>query len=394
MALFRYRFLFAFLSLAAFAYVLLDHSLLQHPLEVSASVVIRQAFNATATSSVQLPAVSRGKLHRNGILHGREDNPAIAKSSEPSPSDKAETAAGMLHATTRPASWLPEGEKASIYWMHVGKCAGITFKAGLPVSDAKEEAMPCLVRSDPSIPLETAMQRCYHPNWTLYHTNTLLYSIRSPISRFVSAFNYHMNVKSKWTDEQERIFHQCYANVEEVAQAVVHNRHYSYTCPQAISKTCTNLFAKLLNNPGTRRVLPHFWYNFQHYARYIHKAASHVVVVRSEHLWEDAMNLDRALGGDGVFGHAGLHHTHGSETWHAKKQLTQEASRSLCCVLYKDIEAYQEIVLRAENLSDDEKEETMRLAFDECGIETVDANAPFSWQQWHARTCAITGAST
>ena len=52
----------------------------------------------------------------------------------------------------------------------------------------------------------------------LNHTNTFLYTVRSPVRRIVSAFNYHRHEATGWSKAAARFFTECYADIEELGQ--------------------------------------------------------------------------------------------------------------------------------------------------------------------------------
>jgi hypothetical protein len=79
------------------------------------------------------------------------------------------------------------------------------------------------------------------------------------------------------------------------------------------------------------------------------------VMICTEQLLDEAIHLDRLLGGTGDFGRRyGLKHSHGSENYTTphSADLSVPNTFFLCCLISKDMEAYQQLILKAENFDD------------------------------------------
>jgi hypothetical protein len=126
------------------------------------------------------------------------------------------------------------------------------------------------------------------------------------------------------------------------------------------------------------------YYNVRSYAsrttlRYPEKP---VFVIRTEHLWKDATDVDLFLGGNGTFGeNEGSKYTQGSEAFNTsrKSPLLVEDIKTLCCGLIDEMDIYRELVLRAVNLGKVSAQETWQGAIQRCGAS--------SWEELKAE-CA------
>ncbi|KAL7568562.1 hypothetical protein ACA910_002674 [Epithemia clementina (nom. ined.)] len=264
-------------------------------------------------------------------------------------------------------------------------------------------------------------------DWVVNHVNTFLVTLRNPVARVVSAFYYHRhgfetspNLASKKDSTARVFFSECFASAIQLADALAADvkptEPTSGTPSQGLAtsstKDCTELARKVLQGKGPEGDnLQHFHYNYQFYeAQSIRRRPTvPVVVVRTERMWEDAKQLDLALGGDGIFAHDGHHHTHGSEKFSPSKNERGSSSRlvrgtsredrkrrqAICCAIYLDIASMQRFVLRALNLNHTEKVKTMQQTFDECGVTTKNDPVllPFDWDDWHNESCASTTQS-
>jgi hypothetical protein len=135
-----------------------------------------------------------------------------------------------------------------------------------------------------------------------------------------------------------------------------------------------------------------FLYNYYHYAhpsirKYPNRA---VAVIRTEHLWEDVIALDKSLGGTGNFSEAGSRFTHGVEKFAYNTKLSPSDAAFLCCLLHEEMDVYQTVILKAFNLNETEKHETLGNVLTHCRIETRQdlLEDPFSWSAYHVNHCA------
>jgi hypothetical protein len=118
-------------------------------------------------------------------------------------------------------------------------------------------------------------------------------------------------------------------------------------------------------------------------------------VVRTEYLWQDAANIEIALGGNSSnFINSDHAMSHGSEKYAVTAKLeTDLQRRALCCAMYVDLQAYQDIIMSALNLDLIEKEEMMSLVYKDCGVhvDNLASNALTDasfWKGWFTSSCS------
>ena len=374
----------------------------------------------------------------------------------------------------------------------------------------------------------------------LFHVaNTFLFTVRNPLARVISAFNYHNNrlrllnarassrVKEK-PEEQEnstttrllgkeqpltksyrskttdnKFLLECFDNMNDIAEGLKQQEQEQHQVRRPTSSSsvdCLRLARQILSgqwsassssprssrNPTTNilslgdprlSVLQHFYHNYQYYLdeTIAERPEVPVVVIRTEHLWDDARRLNNALiqmrqqrqqqessrrrsdvynesetydsdldtdtKEQDFLSNIETHYTHGSEYYvnssdtpdgHLSNSIaTVDGRRALCCAIYKELEAYQTIILRVLNLNAAEKYQTLQQVMEDCGIvDRADENngnrnaigvarsvrksrgeepwrqqlekqeqqqqhqqqqlrqSPFSWSLWHSQTCS------
>jgi hypothetical protein len=158
-----------------------------------------------------------------------------------------------------------------------------------------------------------------------------------------------------------------------------------------------------------------------------------VIAIRTESLWDDVDRLNMALVETlvmygAVYNATLLHnrqetasrltfndlknHTrsHGSEGYKVKSGLSKEGKEILCCHLSEDNQVFEDIVRRAVNMEDEEKERYLDQLYNDCGIskserekynhqvvgtergdEVKATHSFFSWAQWmNEKGCNVT----
>lgn len=236
-----------------------------------------------------------------------------------------------------------------------------------------------------------------------------LVSARNPIDRAVSAFDMdHIrnNKKSihrrpKLKQMRQRFYEECFPTAEKLAQGLVATAADTDTArdnnsSMSMSTTsidhdddgddndtkeedepCSSEYAhQVLTGTSPYDYLnTHLEYNYQFYRDETwgdnNNKDKAIMVVRTEHLWDDVSNLDRQLGGTGNFTNAAQSHyvDHGSSHYLVKSILSPEGRRLFCHALQQEVAIYRELIERAMNLQEWEKKETLDTLRYDCGGE-------------------------
>lgn len=224
--------------------------------------------------------------------------------------------------------------------------------------------------------------------WMLSHADLFIFSVRDPIARIVSAYNYHK--ADRWARASQRKFYKkCFnSGLDKMVDIIV-----NYDGDEESILSCKQQGLSALEGHKKHRMGPHFTWG---YARYWDAISMDqhpnrtIAVIRTEQLWEDMSNLDVAVGGSGhdflQEGKAVKHVSH--EKY--KTELSPINTKYLCCIMHRDIDTYQTLILRAANLEDTQKRETLDALYSHCDVgSTGDVLAdPFSWYSFYETTCA------
>ena len=351
-------------------------------------------------------------------------------------------------------------DPARIYFVHVGKTGGITLERGVPIeTNNKRIAIPCIMEkmeegTSVSLSLEDAVEKCSRQtkpkklrrqtpalskhilshkhlfsalftkeemDWILARVNTFLITTRNPVDRIVSAFNYHRNELLQLQQKnpmKKRFYSECFRDVKDMANqlAVEYNlsqqiivttgdQQRTFNASSAMTSkkastaqqpTCVQLAQAILGDDGE---WGHFAYNYHYYKEVTmdKRPDVPVLVIRTEKLWQDATQLELALGGDpNRFSAANQTMSHGSEGYEVTAKLsTAVEKQAICCAIYNDVQAYQSIIMAALNLNDDEKLDMMRLVWKDCGVDVNDGeeeelllSETNFWEHWFNVACS------
>ena len=304
---------------------------------------------------------------------------------------------------------LPPSQNHSLIYVHVGKTGGISLDSVLYSNcmwyygkSARDKCLRSLEQQEASFPsklsdltratLHFGPRRDYN-DW-IHNATLFLLTLRNPIARTVSAFNFDHpsnHDPSRYgdqglPDETRRFFIDCFPTIQDLAKSLRGGWKYSLT---RSGKRCRNMAVQALAGNGTAAALPHLHMNYNYYhklstARYPDRP---VLVVRTEFLWHDLRLLDRMLGGDGVFQADGMTYTHGSTAFHVNKGLTYPEQRALCCCLVPELQLYDDLIMQSVNLLVSEKSEVIELLYQDCG-RGMDTSI-LSWQNWAATECSM-----
>ena len=304
-------------------------------------------------------------------------------------------------------------------FIHIGKTGGVTILKSFDLFRKRSE-VKCIV-AKPRVNTTANISPCntnrahdskiynhtighYHMDgghmkkeereWLLQNSNTFLYSIRDPISRIISTYNYHRdrgeyNKGLSYSIKYKR-FIDCFPlSINDTINMLRTRRNDN----DENAKQCRALGENVIKGK-TAGGGPHFQMNYNFYNEYtIKKYPNHfVAVIRTEYMWDDILNLEKALGGSGDFKNVGFKHSHGSEKYGMGTRLSIPNTIYLCCLLYEDIEIYQQLILKSINLNGLQKKESLSNLMARCqtneveGIDLLDE--PFSWKAYSkSSTC-------
>ena len=309
----------------------------------------------------------------------------------------------------------PMPTEPRIYFVHIGKAGGVSLYDTLRIRTGRKRLAPACRKEGLVLPwgnenscyrsfpteqvlarhivghthLHSKMYSTIEKEWMLDNSNMFLYTVRDPIDRIISAYNYH-RAESRNRETHHRFYQTCFPDGLDTLISVLHCKGNT----ESLMK-CRDLGLNTLqgNIPDVGRYQSgqHFFFNYRHYIRKtLDVRPEHAVaVIRTEYMWHDVIELDLALGGSGKFSNAGFIKTHGSENWKYDTNITSSNTQYLCCLIYDELAAYQDLVLRAFNLNDTEKGDAINRIISRCQID-ISGYTPehqFSWSKFNNETC-------
>ena len=291
-----------------------------------------------------------------------------------------------------------------IYFIHVGKAGGTTLVTALRLKEIaggsgthgvlcmdKRGISSCYNHSSGVSQLTQHTLGYFHAKgggrknrkgraWLLNNTNMFLFNVRDPIGRLISAFNYHRQCPyrrgRKCGYGQDPICRMCFS--EGFSEMVETLQNGVVEC----SKIGVDALLGRIGSCGD-----HFEFNYEHYWKYsVGQRPDHAIaVVRMEHMWDDIIQLDQLFGGTGNFGtFQEVKITHRSEknAVFLSTDISDTNTIFLCCLIAREIEIYQQLILKAWNLDAIQKRKSLNNLLDRCLIEPSGdiLELPFSWK--------------
>mmetsp|Transcript_3868 Transcript_3868/g.8577 ORF Transcript_3868/g.8577 Transcript_3868/m.8577 type:complete len:421 (-) Transcript_3868:355-1617(-) len=250
----------------------------------------------------------------------------------------------------------PRGNK--ICYAHVGKTAGSSIGCALGFrlhcDGVVKGVMPYLPGRLPKSTTHLFHQAVYDcPLDTDYY----LFIVRDPLARSRSAFVYgrpldaqgHNPHEHKYED-LKKLYVDCnYQTMNDLA------RHGLGTEGHA-SDTCKQRARDMLR--GTGRYESHHFFNYQYYNDAIPKDAK-IMVIRTEHMAEDWLDLEVGLGGKNYTSISFPREN--SQPKQERDLILGDSERMLLChELCAEIQVYKSLLQRAINIKDDQYETSMK----------------------------------
>jgi Sulfotransferase family len=356
----------------------------------------------------------------------------------------ATSAANLVDATTTanitlsstPA--IPPNMTRNVGFVHVGKAGGSTVETAF-------DTMSChqvFRRADGHVrgPNKTELAECYKRKHRddspfsdqvalqlhlgnsprlmpqIKNFTTFMYTVRNPITRMISAFNYlhPNNTKSVYarfmTPNKEIFYRSCFPQVQDLFQAVdsiYHPKNFDQTIDYDMNEPptdtqsyayCQYLAMAVLQakTQALFKINVHLFYNYHYYWQYTGQMfpEKEILALRTEHMWQDIIDLDVATGGSGKFVTKG-YIARSNPVAKTKRTKATREYQSMCCVLWGELDLFQKIIYRAINLTPQQKLESLQDVWHTCGIESEDqekyqvgtSGLRLSWYEWQNAKC-------
>ena len=334
--------------------------------------------------------------------------------------------------------------ETKLFFIHVGKSGGETIKWRLRVicnirASARKRAM-CHEQfssstagggsSESELSKHTiGYMHCnlLRPKTSIYESTILMYSIRNPIDRVVSWFQY-MNPINCLPDRPSAacnlkldktmyntlsnltwgyvLFDLCFPTINDMIQSLQNEKLVHVEDSNNNSINCSQLAIDTITGYGPPGPSNHLYFNY-HY--YVNKTSTlliqssslaqqqqqqqerqqtpsipnnkkkRIFVIRKENLFDDLRTIEYILGGSiqRPFEREGGTISHGNQLYPYKAILDNNLMPILCCVIPKELTIYVTLVTRALNLIDVDKITSIEELYTKCDVNTN--NIPIAW---------------
>jgi hypothetical protein len=216
------------------------------------------------------------------------------------------------------------------------------------------------------------------------HTQTYLVTLRNPLTRLQSWFDFEKNILPTRKNPQQQqhlqwkrglLFVECYKQFDELALYGLQPLNGTINATKSQDMTCSQrAWAAVL---GARDFSYHEWYNYEHYWNaiqpYIANPKIAVKVLRTEHLLDDWTGLSTKP----LYRRVNQGSEHTNTTTTPIPKFVPQALQNLCLALCPEIQIYKQLLTRAENLNDVQVQESLKEVQESCPEET----------SLHAREC-------
>lgn len=302
-------------------------------------------------------------------------------------SDALEEQAENEKADNSPQKLSLEGQRYCL--VHVGKTAGSKLSCTLAFGeDFGKDSCANTRQPRHSSLFKHKGERSHMWAWRCPRTrNVCLVTLRSPIDRIISWFNYE-NIAD---DEVRRYAHKIRPKlVDEYAYRFYHWNNNSQGCFATVNEfaeNCTWTKSAATKQDKCRQLAWnvsrgevfccfHNGYNYAHYKRGVEgwqrqhqNESTHLLAIRTEHLAEDWNGLEDIFGGaEGAKTGNELFKTAVNPSSGSTK-LSERGLQNLCRALCPEIQVYKSFLYEAENLDDAQRRTSLQEVISSCPEE-------------------------
>lgn len=328
----------------------------------------------------------------------------------------------------------------SIVLIHVGKTGGETVRHTLRITcEMRKNPVQRKICEDSFLVAkkESALSRStigtLHcdllvPSDSLERATMLLWTLRNPLDRVVSWFHYvnpancrplvdydstacntnrsiaaktsaAVASKKKKGSQWAVKFFGCFSTINHFADALLegNDKDALSSGPVAHSpkQDCSAIAWRTILGKASASS-GHVYFNYQHYWKATMMAedqhsnhtntTNEIWVLRTEYLWDDMLHVEQLLSNSSNSSSTttdDVHHlserrnvTHGSEGHIQRDELSSRGRERLCCALRDEIAIYIDLLRRASNLKEDERDRSLDYLAQQCGeISSSEAGA-------------------
>ena len=287
----------------------------------------------------------------------------------------------------------PKRQNRTFFFVHLGKAGGSTLTLNVRTlcnqKRNKRERRNCAKRIDSSDNEMILSRRIigrmhdtvWNPKSAMKRATSWLWVVRDPFDRLSSAF-YAQHVEnsrsrcdhpSRRKDQGYEFYCLCFRHVQDWITELASPNETMAVLPNS-NKTvsCTELGRNMIL--GINRVRrAHVNMNFGYYKKQSMNLfpSKEVAVVRTEHMWDDLQQIEHWLGGNAsVNASTQVTDTHGSEKFALKSKISDpQTLQFLCCFIQSEAKIYVELIRKAVNLLDWQKNESLTAFSKRCNLD-------------------------
>jgi hypothetical protein len=290
-----------------------------------------------------------------------------------------------------PKALLGPRSNRTLVFIHVGKTGGETIQWRLKLScklrTSKRKKARCFDQFEQGESYVSNATISYlhcdklKPKRSFQNASTFMISLRDPIDRIVSWFQYMhplncvperpsgaCNLKKENNSWGLAFYGDCFPQVDDFVRSI-------HTSLVVGSTNCSEMALETIQGNGPEGPTNHMHFNYYYYANAttIPYPEKEVMVVRQEMLWDDLRRIERLLGGDPMrpFETEGPIVTHGSEKFQYRAILDPTLVPSLCCAIPMEIRSYTNFLARAINLEGRHKMYSITALLTKCGAQSI-----------------------
>jgi len=262
-----------------------------------------------------------------------------------------------------------------ICFVHVGKTAGSTMACQLGFD---YEACPENHVSVPkgNLPLFTTSMMHHQYNRCQYHDmGMFLFVVRDPFTRMQSWFTYERPVPGQkiWNKKHYasklELFVDCpFPTLDALGGPKGLGAGNATHCSRDAWRAIT----------GERGFAVHNYYNYRRYFDQVVQQDKdpRIIVLRTEQLEQDWRSIEvDVLNGPEPFDESfTFPHKHASAKEERDLYLSEESTRNICRALCEEIQVYKRILIRAENLDENDFVESMKVLAQHCPVQAENSH--------------------
>jgi len=267
----------------------------------------------------------------------------------------------------------PDTKKTrEIAFVHVGKTGGTTAGKLIRKACYRQDGN---CKENNFIPQETEISKqvkeFFHVRpVNVEKYNSFIVAIRDPIDRLVSWF-YYQHPKNELYDSHPRAkkLFECYDKIDDLAAKGLRKQDEDEVLTQE-EKECMKLAHDCVAGKLPTYLFSHMTLNYQFYVGELLKhEEKEIFVLRTEAFWNDWQNINTFLGGGPIAKSKSYTHQKSEIQPANDKTLSFQGVQNLCRVLCHEIQAYRQLIVRAKNLSEYEKYDSLMEIIKKCPSE-------------------------